>query len=491
MTGALYESGVLLMERRSLVVDIHEFEKQYAQAEARVRASAISDRNKQLILRYRDACLLRQVCGQVRLIRVFIILVQVGLVLKKDFDQTTREDVERVLASLLARRLTPNTISTYKAILKRFLTWVFHPDEFPKTLSPPCVAWMTSHVRRQDIRRLQRTDLLTPEDIDRLIAVSPANRDRAIIGVLWETGCRVSEVGNLQIKHVVKQQHGFTLDLTGKTGRRSPLVISSAPYLAAWLDNHPFKDNPDNPLWVQKTHRNTPTPMRYASISALLRRTFQRAGIKKPFHPHIFRHSRATFLLANGLMNEQQVKMYCGWTNDSNMLATYSHLVDQDANNAILRENNLTPVQQKNQELQPVLCRICNVVNPPRSEYCTRCSAVLDLRRAYEHQALHDMKEELFVNMFRLLVQKGMIDDAAKEIHDAGLGLTLKRLAQHLSGEAPLHPALATTIPSSAVTPSNSPTVPPGPALPVPSNAVAAVPPEILVTVAPNAPAPP
>lgn len=447
------------MERRGLVVDIHEFEEQYAHAEARLRASPLRDRNKDLILRYRDACLLRQVCGQVRLIRVFIILTQVERALGKDFDQTTRADVERVLASLLARRLSPNTISTYKAILKRFLTWVFNPDEFPKAPPHPCVAWLTSHVRRQDIHRLQRTALLTTEDVDQLLNASPAPRDKALISVLWETGCRVSELGNLQLKHVVKQQHGFTLDLTGKTGRRSPLVISSAPYLANWLDNHPFKNDQESPLWVQKTHRKTAEPMRYASISALLRRTFARVGNKKPFHPHIFRHSRATYVLANGIMNEQQAKAYFGWTPDSSMLATYSHLIDQDANNAILRENNLTPVQQKSLGLQPVQCRICTAVNPPRSEYCTRCSAVLDLKRAYEHQTMHDMKEELFVNMFRLLVQKGLVDEAAREIHDAGLGTTLKRLAQHLTGEAPIHPALVTTVPPAAEP--VAPTVPP------------------------------
>ena len=196
----------------------------------------------------------------------------------------------------------------------------------------------------------------------------------------------------------------------------------------------------------------------------LLIRYFERAGIKKPVRPHLFRHSRATYLLGNGIMNEQQAKAYFGWTPSSDMPGTYSHLIDQDANNAILRENNLTPVQQKSLELQPVTCRICNEVNPPRAEYCSKCNAVLDLKKGYETQLLHDMKEELFVKMFQVLVQKGMVDEAAREIHDAGLGATLKRLAQHLSGEAPLHPALATTTP--AATPGPPPTIPPN-AIPI------------------------
>jgi hypothetical protein len=75
------------------------------------------------------------------------------------------------------------------------------------------------------------------------------------------------------------------------------------------------------------------------------------------------------------------------------------------------------------------------------------------------------LKDELFVKVFRLLVQKGMVDEAAKEIHDANLGTTLKRLAQHISGEAPLHPALAAT-PGAEPSPGTPPAIQPSPANP-------------------------
>ena len=120
--------------------------------------------------------------------------------------------------------------------------------------------------------------------------------------------------------------------------------------------------------------------------------------------------------------------------------ATYAHLIDTDVNNAILRENNLAPHQETHRELQPVRCRICNELSPPKSEYCQRCSAVLDLKRAYEHQQLHDLKEQLFTNMFKLMVERGLVDEAAREIHDAGLGSVLKRLAMYVrESEAGTH----------------------------------------------------
>lgn len=412
-------------------LDIHNYEKQYTDAERQVRQSALSEKNKALIFGYRDTCLVKATCGRIRLIRVMGALLRFGLLLAKDFDQVTKEDLERLLAMLLAKRppYSPETMSTYKAILKGFMTWVVVPDQFPTKNPPSLVSWITTHVRRRDKHRIERKDLLTPEDIERLLDVCRNPRDKALIAILWETGCRVAEIGNLQLKHLTKSDHGYTLDVNGKTGERSPMIISSAPYLTVWVNNHPFKNDPEAPVWVYYHFETTPKALRYDTIRYLLARYFQRAGITKPFNPHAFRHSRATYVLANGIMNEQQAKAYFGWTPDSDMLATYSHLIDQDANNAILKENNLANVKKKANDLTPITCPICQELNPPNSEYCTKCGAVLNLKKAYEHQQAGQLTDEVVMHVFKILVQRGLVDDAAKGIHDAGLGHTLKRLA--------------------------------------------------------------
>jgi integrase/ribosomal protein L40E len=415
---------------QSMALDIHSFAKQYESTERHLLASSISARNKELILRFRDVCLLRGVCAKVRLIRAMIVLGRCATILGKDFDTVNRQDVERVITTLMNEGLLPNTLSTYKSILKRFLSYVFAPDDFPNAPIPPPVAWVRTHVRRAELRRLQRNDLVTPDDIQKLLRVCRSTRDKALISMLWETGSRIAELGNLQLRHVTKTAHGYALDLDGKTGRRTPLVVSSAPYLSQWLANHPFKDNPDSPLWVHNQYDKTPRHLKYDTIAYLLKQYFAHAGINKPYHPHIFRHSRATYLLAKGLMNESMAKSYFGWTPDSGMLGTYSHLVDQDANNAILRENNLEPPREHHDDLKPVVCHACNELNPPATEYCTKCTAILDLKRAYEHQHAQQLHDDLSMTIVKLLVDKGLLDEAAKAVHDAGLGSALKRLAE-------------------------------------------------------------
>lgn len=419
-----------------MTIDIHNFEQQYAAALDHLATSNIGERNKTLIRSFCDACLLRQVCGKVRLIRALVVLPILARQLGKDFDQASRADLERLLGGLLNRQpsYSVETISTYKKLLRRFLTYVAAPDAFPHVKQlPEHIAWINGHIRARDRPRVRRADLLIPTEIDTLLRNTAHVRDRALIATLWEAGPRVSEIGNMQIKHVARTGSGYTIDITGKTGSRTPLIISSAPYIAAWLAAHPAAADPNAPLWVQ--HRGG-KPMTYDGILRVLQRTFARAGITKPCHPHMFRHSRVTYVLANGIMNEQQAKVYFGWAPDSDMPgSTYAHLIDTDVNNAILRENNLAPHQTAHKELQPIHCHICGQLNPPKSEYCQKCAAVLDMRKAYEHQQLHDMKETLFASLFQVMTERGLVDEAVEQIHDAGLGLVLKRLAAQVSAK--------------------------------------------------------
>lgn len=416
-----------------MTLDIHNYEKQFLFAERQVQTSEISQHNKDLILRYRDASLRTNVCGKVRLIRVMSVLLLFARMIKKDLDALDRADVERIVSTILTRSppYSPETVGTYKAILKRFVTWVSYPDTFPHATPPPSAQWITSHVRRKDRKKLARNDLLTPADIDKLLETSHNTRDRALVSMLWETGCRVAELGNLRIKDITKgQQAGYLLDVTGKTGQRTPVIISSAPALAQWLNQHPFHDDPDAPLWVYyPSHTPTPQLLQYQAIRSCLQRLFRRAGLSKPFHPHIFRHSRATYVLAEGIMNEPQAKTYFGWSPSSDMLATYSHLVSSDANQAILKENNLDIARPRQDHLVTRTCQICNEVNPAQNEYCTRCGAVLDLKRAYGHQTAHQDSHQVFSELFAILVEKGLIDEAAHAVHDANLGAALRALA--------------------------------------------------------------
>jgi integrase/recombinase XerD len=413
-------------------LDIHHYARKYERTVAQVHASAVSQRNKDLILGYRDACLLQQTCGKVRLIRALGLLLQQARILDKDFDTATREDIQRLVTSMLHHEppYSAETIGTYKAVLKRFYTWLVNPHEFgPRATTPPIVSWIATTVRARDKHRLERLELLLPDDLQAALAVAHNPRDRALLNMLWESGSRIAELGNLQLKHVHRATHGFTLDLTGKTGRRAILLIASAPALAQWLNNHPFRHDPTAPLWVHYQYADKPRAIGYQTIRKLLIHHFRRAGIAKRIYPHLFRHSRATYVLASGIMTEAQAKAFFGWTPGTDMLSTYAHLLASDANNAILRENNLAPVTTPERSAAPRACPACNTLNNPDAAFCSKCTSMLDERRALLAGERDTAREDLLRELCTLIVERGLADDVARLVQRTGLGRGLATLA--------------------------------------------------------------
>ncbi|MCM1986031.1 tyrosine-type recombinase/integrase [Methanococcoides seepicolus] len=129
-----------------------------------------------------------------------------------------------------------------------------------------------------------------------MILTASNNRDRALIAILYDSGCRICEIGNLKIKHIVFDQYGGTIHVDGKTGRRRVRIISSCPYLASWLEIHPYREDPESYVWINIGVCTHNKHMTYNAFAAVIKRLSKKAGIKKRVHPHLFRHSRSTEL---------------------------------------------------------------------------------------------------------------------------------------------------------------------------------------------------
>ena len=155
--------------------------------------------------------------------------------------------------------------------------------------------------------------MLSESDVLNLIKHAEHQRDKAIIALLWDVGARIGEIGNLRIKHIMFDEYGATVNLKGKTGYRRVRAVWSIEYLRSWLEVHPEGYNPDAPMWVTlNSKENFLEPLQYAAIRMKLQRIAKKAGINKRIHPHLFRHSRCTFM-ANYL-TEAQMNVYFGWT---------------------------------------------------------------------------------------------------------------------------------------------------------------------------------
>ncbi len=366
-------------------IDIHVYEKKYQRQLEMVQEAQISDVNKKLIRDFERICFVQEALGKPRRIKLLSALTILAKdYLKQDFDKVDERDMKTAVMKIENRDdYSLWTKISYRSILKKFYKWLAFGDDYAKKLEyPPIVSWINTNARKKDRPRVQAGDIITEQEITKLINAAEHPRDRALVAMLYELGARIGEIGGLRIKDVHRDKYSYIVDLQGKTGHRTPRIVISDPYLTTWLNIHPTKNNPESPLWVMLGDRNKDARMRYAALRAVLLRIVERAGIKKRIYPHLFRHSRVTHLLMNKQINETQAKIYFGWTPDSTMIAEYSHLLSRDVNDTLLEMHGIKVKRETDSEFKPKQCPSCQTINNKDALFCQKCSKVLDVHAA-------------------------------------------------------------------------------------------------------------
>jgi len=368
----------------------------------------ISLHNRYKIFRFMDHLETRGVSPP-RRIRYLVELTRLASMLHVDFEKASRNDLEKVILEHGRLDISDNTRSDFKVTIKRFYRWLRDPNDAEY---PPEVKWIKTTLKNR--HKLLPEELLTEDDVTRLINAAQSSRDKALVSMLYDSGGRIGEVLSLQRKNVSFDEHGAVVVVDGKTGQRRERLISSVPFLSQWLNEHP-DENPNAPLWthnIQGCHESGIVPMDYYSARMVLQRLRDKAGIKKAVNPHAFRHARATHL-AN-FLTEAQMKEMFGWTQDSKVAARYVHLSGRDVDTALLRAHGLEKKpQDEKPRLTVVTCVRCGMQNSTVHKFCSRCSMPLDLKTALEMkenlsresaEEIQKMREELAEVKFRVRV---------------------------------------------------------------------------------------
>lgn len=229
---------------------------------------------------------------------------------------------------------------------------------------------------KQRLRVIRPEEVLTPKDVQTMIEASTTKRNAALIGTLWDTGGRISEVLSANLGEVRKSPPDDNLPLrfrlffaqTKTDEPREAWVTDTARVLDAWIHAHPFADDPTAPLFANADGSRLSRKRAWALVVEAARR----AGVGKKVWAHLFRHSRATYLLRIGV-SEPNVKKLLGWSARSTQLARYGHLVSGDAYRAVLRAEGFTvPVPEtveritlEDTSLLPVVPVLPSGVTPP------------------------------------------------------------------------------------------------------------------------------
>lgn len=149
-------------------------------------------------------------------------------------------------------------------------------------------------------------EVIGPRQIDRFLTAPRRSeplylRDRALLEVLYATGCRASEVSNLRLRDVNLKGRFCKCQGKGNKQRMAPLGEAAVEAIQAYLDKlRPRLANqrPEEPDWLFLSRSGR--RLRREAIWELVKKYAAIAGISSKVSPHTLRHSFATHLLAGG-----------------------------------------------------------------------------------------------------------------------------------------------------------------------------------------------
>lgn len=215
----------------------------------------------------------------------------------RDLTAVTRHELRRYLVELEQQGLVATSVQRKLASLRALFGWLLRQGRIPKD---PARLLKGPKAPRRVPRFLstQEVDLLLGQEF----GDSPQDhRDRAILEVLYSTGCRVSECASLRLSALDLEEG--TARVMGK-GRKERLALLGEPALravAAWLPvrrRMVAAAGADDPGSVFVNRFGRPLSARWVFQTVVDRA--RRAGLQQGLTPHGLRHSFATHLLDRG-----------------------------------------------------------------------------------------------------------------------------------------------------------------------------------------------
>jgi site-specific recombinase XerD len=202
-------------------------------------------------------------------------------------DQLGPEQIRQYQAALFTRwKLAPNTVTQRLAALRFFYVQVLKRGWTAETPYPKKV--------------LHLPQVLSPEEVARLIDAAEFPFHRILLMTLYATGARRAEVARLKISDIDSQR--MVIHIRGGKGRKDRDVMLSPKLLDAlrgyWRG---LRRKPTDWLFPGNRWHTASHPISTKVLWTACQQAAQCAGLEhKHIHPHTLRHCFATHLLEAG-----------------------------------------------------------------------------------------------------------------------------------------------------------------------------------------------
>jgi integrase/recombinase XerD len=234
----------------------------------------------------------------------------------------TRDDLLALLAGEVSGGRSPRSLSRYLSGYRQFYRWLVRE----RIISADPSALIESPKQGRGLPKA-----LSEEQVEALLEAPDTGthlglRDRAMLELMYATGLRVSELCNLQLSNINKNQGVIRIIGKGQKERLVPLGLEAADWLEKYfMDGRPLFLKGSNSSYVFLTNRKT--GLTRQAFWYMIRRNCLQAGIQKKISPHMLRHSFATHLLNHGA-DLRVVQLLLGHS-DLSTTQIYTHIARQ------------------------------------------------------------------------------------------------------------------------------------------------------------------
>lgn len=283
---------------------------------------------------------IRQVAGVLGVALRDCVISKAETALSTEFAISNEEYMRRFLALKTVKGCTERTVRYYRMTLQKFFLMICKP--VPNIEANDIRAYLAVRERRDGVSKTTLDNELrnlrsffhtmlaeeyiakdptlkidkikapkkvkkpfTELELEKIRAACKTEKQRAIVELLYSTGCRVSELVGIDRDEIDGDQvivHGKgAKDRICYLNPRAKLALDA--YLATRKDNYPALFIGENVCTHVLSER-----IDKGSIESMMRRIGKRAGVEN-VHPHRFRRTAATLALRRGMPIDQVSKM--------------------------------------------------------------------------------------------------------------------------------------------------------------------------------------
>lgn len=310
---------------------------------------------------------------------------------KKEYKRLDKKDLISFFAYMQGHSSAFHS-NTWKIYAKRYFQWAYG---MPKGKYPKLVQGEEFDKVKTE-RTIREEELLTDQEMHKMLETTTSARDRLILSLLGECGMRVGELVEIKIGDISFKEGYAVVQVSGKTGEREIVVVRCANQLREFVNNHPSKEPEDWLFWEinrkkgQKTSKTK--PLERHSVYMMVNRTAQRAGLKKRVYPHLFRFTCASRDIQ--FLTSEEMKSRFGWAKMSNMPAHYSAVKQTVMRNKLLAFHGVKIQKNENGGEDFAECPRCHMRNSRIDRFCNYCDAPLEVKAVVEQKRAEDRINE-------------------------------------------------------------------------------------------------